>query len=297
MTQRTFGGLPKEFSSYRASHIAILPVPFDLTTTWMKGSHQGPKAIIEASTQVELYDIQTDTEVYKQGICTLPPLCAKTSPTMIKRVYRTVSTLLADQKFVVTLGGEHTVTLGSIFAHASAYPELSVLQLDAHADLRHTYEKSIYNHACVMARVREKINNVVAVGIRSMDSIEKKLLQKENTFFAHTIATSQTWIPKILQRLHNNDVYVTIDLDVFDNGLMPATGTPEPGGLGWYHVMTLLKKLAASKNIVGFDVVELCPIPSIKAPNFLAAKLIYQLLSFIYFYKKAKTLQKGNVKR
>jgi agmatinase len=178
----------------------------------------------------------------------------------------------------VVVGGEHSVSVGAVQAHVDRYPGLSVLQLDAHADLRDEYEGSKYNHACVMARIRE-LCPIVQVGIRSMDISEKPALAENRVFFAHAIHGSLTWIDQVVAGLTER-VYLTIDLDAFDPSIMPSTGTPEPGGLGWYEVLTLLKTVCRRRTVVGFDVVELCPVETNWAPDFLAAKLIYKILSY-----------------
>ena len=280
-----FAGLDKKFTDYKRSKIAVLPVPYDITSTWVKGADKGPLALIEASSAVELYDIETSFEVCKCGIHTRPPLKNGKDPEkMTQEVKGEVSKLIDAGKFTVVLGGEHSVSIGSVKAHSSKFENMSVLQLDAHSDLRDEYEGSKYNHACVMARVKEMCP-AVQVGIRSMSAEEKEKvdLDSENIFYAKDIANAGTeeWVGKILDRLSLN-VYVSIDLDVFDPSIMPSTGTPEPGGLTWYPVMKLLRSLSESKNIVGFDVVELCPSGQNKAPDFLAAKLVYQFLSYIF---------------
>jgi agmatinase len=185
---------------------------------------------------------------------------------------------LKDDRFVVTLGGEHTVALGAIKAHREQPGRLSVLHLDAHTDLRQAYDGTKFSHACVMARVREVTSDVVSVGIRSMDSSELEAIKPEHVFYAHDIKTSSGWIKRVVRELSER-VYLTFDLDVFDPSIMPSTGTPEPGGLGWYQVMRLLEDVIAARELVGFDVVELCPNSTNKAPDFLAAKLIYRILS------------------
>ena len=275
----SFCGSPNNNDYARAS-IVILPVPFDKTSTWIKGADKGPQAIIEASPHLEFYDIETDSEVFKKGIFTAGAIKAATSSAMIKKTHATVSEFLKDNKFVVVLGGEHSVSIGAIKAYAGHYENLSILHLDAHADSRDTYEGSRYNHACVIARAREYAKNIVSVGIRSMDASERPNADSKRMFFAHRIHDSEKWISNAVRQL-TDTVYITIDVDVFDPGIMPSTGTPEPDGLGWYQVLKLLRTVAKSKRIVGFDVVELCPSDS-KAPDFLAAKLIYSLLSYIY---------------
>ena len=285
-SRTSFCGLPKNDIAYARASAVILPVPFDKTSTWQKGADKGPDAIIKASRYLELYDIETDSEVYRQGIFTSKPVHAASSPVLIKKTDSAVSACLRDNKLVVTLGGEHSVSVGVIKAYARRYKDLSILHLDAHADSRDSYEGSPYNHACVIARVREFTENIVSVGIRSMDVSERTGVNNKKMFFAHEIHASDKWMNNAV-RLLTGSVYITIDLDVFDPGIMPSTGTPEPGGLGWYQVMKLLSAVAKSKQIVGFDVVELCPSDS-KAPDFLAAKLIYTLLSYIYANKQRR---------
>jgi agmatinase len=273
-----FGGLPAQYSSYGNARIVVLPVPFDKTSSWIKGSDKGPRAIINASRNMELYDIETDSEVYRKGIHTAKAITAGTARAMAERVRKKVSGFLSDKKFVVVLGGEHTASLGTIQAHAEFFRDLSILHLDAHSDMRDSYEGDKYSHACVMARVKEVTGNIVSAGIRSTDSSELKNIDRQNTFYASEIHRSGNWARKAVERLSRN-VYVSIDLDVFDSSIMPSTGTPEPGGLGWYDVIGLLEHVAKYRNVVGFDVVELCPSKYNPAPDFLAAKLIYKLLS------------------
>jgi agmatinase len=277
---KSFCGLPNGRDDYKRASIVILPVPFDKTSTWLKGADKGPRAIIDASPYLESYDIETDSEIFKKGIYTARAINATTSAAMIKRTDTAVSEYLKDNKFVVVLGGEHSVSIGPIKAYSGHYKDLSILHLDAHADSRDTYEGSRYNHACVIARAREHVKNIVSVGIRSMDASEFPNMDAKKMFFAHAIQDSEKWMDKAVRML-TDTVYVTIDVDVFDPGFMPSTGTPEPGGLGWYPVMKLLRTVANSKRIVGFDIVELCPSDS-KAPDFIAAKLIYSLLSYIF---------------
>lgn len=275
-----FGGIPPIYTSYDTSPIVILPVPFDATSTWIKGADRGPDAILEASANMELYDIDTDSEVYLKGIHTAAATKENISPEKLAvEVKGVVDKFLADDKFVVTLGGEHSVTIGAAQAYAEKFPGLSVLQIDAHTDLRPEYEGSRFNHACVMARVREMCP-IVQVGIRSMDIVERPFCDEDRIFYAKDIAGADpSWMDEVINKL-SETVYVTIDLDGFDPSILPATGTPEPGGLSYYEVINLLKKLIASKKLVGFDVVELCPIEDNKASDFLATKLIYQLLSY-----------------
>jgi agmatinase len=273
-----FGGLSDKFSNYKHAKIVVLPIPFDKTSTWIRGADRGPKAIIEASMNMELYDIETNSEVYKKGIFTSSEILSNSSEEMINSVYARVSELIKDRKFVVTLGGEHSISFPAIKAHDENYQDTSILHLDAHTDMRDSYLDNKYSHACVMARVKEINNNIISIGIRSLDSSELNNIDNDNIFFAGDIYNSEEWIEKAVGKLNKN-VYITLDLDVFDPAILPSTGTPEPGGLDWYAVMKLLKEVCKNRNLIGFDVVELCPNEN-KASDFLAAKLIYKLLSY-----------------
>ncbi len=275
-----FGG-DEVISDYDRSRIVILPVPYDETSTWMKGADSGPEAIMEASVNLEFYDIETGTEVQLKGIHTLPPVMVKESPeALVEEVYRKVSEQISSGRFPVTVGGNHTVSIGAARAIASAFDDLTVLQLDAHSDLRPQYEGSPLNHACAMARIRE-VASVVQVGIRSMSADEVPLMDRERIFFAHELYDDRALYSRAASLLSGN-VYITIDMDVFDPSLIPSTGTPEPGGPSYQDLMRFLRDVAGSRNVVGFDLVELCPSKSNKAPDFIAAKIIYQLLSYIF---------------
>jgi agmatinase len=280
-----YGDLPQQYSSLQNAGIVVLPAPYDRTSTWLKGADKGPAAIIEASGNMELYDIETDSEVYKKGIFTDAPLDVNVSPeALVEKVRQKVRSLLDDKKFVVVIGGEHSVSTGSVMAHCEKYKDISVLQLDAHSDLRDEYEGSKFNHACVMARIKE-LCPVVQVGIRSMDISEKESIEPGRVFFAEDIYNRTDWVDDAVGKL-SRKVYITIDLDVFDPSIMPSTGTPEPGGLLWYDILKMLKAVCQQREVVGFDVVELCPNKDNKAPDFLAAKLIYKLLSYKFINKK-----------
>jgi agmatinase len=273
-----FGGNEVVYN-YSDSRIIILPVPYDETSTWMKGADKGPDAIMEASVNLEFYDIETDSEAHLFGIHTVEPVIEKRSPeALVDAVYKKVMLLLNEQKFPVVVGGNHTVSIGSAKAFSEHFKNLSILQLDAHSDLRQEYEGSLYNHACAMARMRE-VAPVIQVGIRSMSREEASDADWERIFPAHELYVDKTKYQKAIDKLTDN-VYITIDLDVFDPSLIPSTGTPEPGGPGYHEIMNFLKEVIWKRNVVGFDVVELCPSPSNKAPDFVAAKIIYQLLSY-----------------
>ncbi len=278
-----FGGLPDAFSGLETSSIVVLPVPFDQTTTYAQGTERGPAALIEASRNLELYDIETESEVFRRGIYTAPAIDAKNSAEMIEATYERTLHFLKMGKFVATLGGEHAISAAPIRAHADHFGKISVLQFDAHADLAFAYEGNPLSHASVMARVREmeKVERLVAVGIRSMSSEEKEAMDRQNTLFAHEIHSDENWIQKMIDRL-TDPVYITFDLDAFDSSLMPSTGTPEPGGLFWHQAAKALKEVAKQRKIIGIDIVELCPSPYLRAPDFLAAKLLYKMLSFIF---------------
>lgn len=276
-----YGALSERYCQLDSASIAVVPVPYDGTSTWMKGANQGPEAILEASSHMELYDIETDSEVYRQGIVTMAPVSCPDDPKeMAAVVYETARILWEQDKFIVGIGGEHSISIGLVRAAAKKYADLSVLQLDAHTDTRNVYEGSPYNHACVMSRIGE-ICPYVQAGIRSMDVSERKGLNRDRTFFAHELLGSSGVVANICRALTQN-VYVTIDLDVLDPSVMPSTGTPEPGGLDWYTLMALLKRVVQKKNVVAMDLTELLPNPANKAPDFLAAKLIYRVLSMVF---------------
>lgn len=277
---KNYFGLPTEYIQYDCAKIVILPIPFDKTASWLKGAAKGPDAILEASQQVELYDIDTEKEVYQHGIFTAESLVASNVEDMVKASYAQAKQFINDDKFLVTVGGEHSVAIGPMQAHLEAYSDLSILHFDAHADFRAEYEGNKYNHACVMARARELTDNIVSAGIRSMDITEVNTLGKDRLFLADEIFSSgDKWIDQIVKKL-NDKVYVSFDVDVFEIGLMPSTGTPEPGGLTWYQIINCLKKVAAKRKIIGFDLVELAPNPYNKASDFLCAKLMYKILSY-----------------
>lgn len=277
-----FADLPESYTGYGRARTVILPIPYDKTSTWRKGSDLGPQALLSASANLELFDIETASEVYRRGICTLPPvLCPADPEEMVAEVCRQSQPHFQEGKFVVGLGGEHSVTVGLVRAAASKYPDLSVLQFDAHCDLRSEYEGSPYNHACVMARVNE-ICRSVQVGIRSMDKSEWDAADRDRIVFAHDLHRyGMDAAIDALDRL-TDPVYITVDLDVLDPSIMPSTGTPEPGGLDWYTLIGLIRRVAVERKIIGMDVVELLPNEFNPAPDFLAAKLIYRTLSMAF---------------
>lgn len=275
-----FGDFAPEFRDAETAQVVLLPVPYDGTSTWVKGSDKGPTAILETSYNLEFYDAETDSEMFRKGIYTDAAIEGLSSPEEVAvAVHKTVGRWLEKGRFPVVLGGEHSVSIGAFRAMAERYEKLTILQLDAHSDLRPSYEGSPCNHACVMARAKE-LCPIVQVGIRSMDTVEKPYMDKNRVLFAHQLQdrSRSDWIEQVVSLLTDN-IYLTIDLDAFDPAILPATGTPEPGGLSWYDAVDLVKAVCKAKKLVGFDVVELCPHESHWGSNFFAAKLIYKILT------------------
>ncbi len=256
----------------------ILSVPYDGTSTFVKGADKGPQAILDASDSLELYDVQYGVEACENGIYTdHSDYDFSTPDAMVESVYRRVKHFLEMHKFPILLGGEHSVSVGSIRAVSEQYNDLSVLQIDAHADLRDDYHGSIYNHACVMRRAQEYAR-VVQVGIRSVCTEEMPNIVPENTFYAHDIVHHDRWMDAVVERLTDH-VYISFDLDGLDPSILPATGTPLPGGLQWYPTLRFLEKVFRSRRVVGFDVVELCPQTDSKVSDVLAASLVYKMIT------------------
>jgi agmatinase len=262
--------------------IVILPVPYEGTTEWRSGTRDGPQAIIDASQYLELYDMELDREIYKVGIHTLPQVePVMSSPEdMIERVYNITRGLIQKGKFVVMLGGEHSLSLGTVRAFKEAFPRLSVLQLDAHADLRDEYLGTKYGQACVMRRISE-LCPIVQVGVRSLSWEEKQFLNQKKMppFYMSDLVSTATSPEKIVDSL-SHDIYVTIDVDVLDPSIMPAVGTPEPDGMQWQQVLAIIKSVALHKHIVGFDLMEFCPREGPSACAFLLAKLAYKFIGY-----------------
>ncbi|MFT4850327.1 MAG: agmatinase [Sediminicola sp.] len=278
-TQKTYAGIDEKYASSESSKIVLIPVPYDGTSTWGKGADKGPEAFLHASENMELYDIETDSEVYKQGIYLSDAIIEKSSPdAMVEAVHTVVKANIKRNKFVTMFGGEHSVSIGAIRAFSECFDDLTVLQIDAHADLRKEYDGSKYNHACALYEANEN-TNLIQVGIRSMDAVEKLVMNEDNVFFAREMNTNHYWMDNAIE-LMTDSVYITLDLDALDPSIMPSTGTPEPGGLLWYETLEFLKKVFEEKNVVGFDIVELCPNDVDKSSDFLAAKLYYKMLSY-----------------
>lgn len=276
-----FCGLDDFFADYDKAKFVVIPVPYEKTTSYGKGTAGGPKAIIEASKNMELYDEELDSNTAEHGIATLKPVIVDDEPQiLVEELRKTCLKVIEDRKFPVVLGGEHSISLGLYLALKDYYGDVSVLQFDAHTDLRNEYGGSKYSHACVMRRIREH-GSAVQVGIRSVSEDETEIIKKErkNIFFAADMY-ERDCVNEIVNRLGKN-VFITFDVDVFDHSFMPSTGTPEPGGLGWYESLKILRSVCDKRNVVGFDVVELAPIKSLKAPDFAVAKLVYKVMGYV----------------
>ncbi|MDR1792729.1 MAG: agmatinase [Bacteroidales bacterium] len=275
-----FLDMPSRYNSYENASTVLLPVPFDGTSTFVKGADKGPQAIIDASDSIELYDVEEEVEIYTCGIHTAQSVKQlQTVEEMTQEVYLRTNKYILDKKLICLLGGEHSVSLGAIKAVSEIYKPLTVLQLDAHADLRESYHDSKYNHACVMRRAQE-LAKVVQVGIRNVCIEEKPFIVPQNMFYAHKIYGHKEWMLQAINQLDKN-VYLTIDLDCFDPSIVPSTGTPLPGGMLWQDVIEFLSLVIKHKNVVGFDVVELCPNPYDKSSDVLAAVLVYKIITKI----------------
>ena len=280
---RNFAGIEDRFCKEDFAKVFLQSVPYDGTSTWGKGADKGFEKFLDALENMELYDIETHTEVYQNGIHILPPLINFNTPeSMFNVVYKTTKTLLEKDKFLTFFGGEHSISIGIIKAFYEKFRNLSVLHIDAHADLRPTYLGSAYNHACALHDASKNCN-LVQVGVRSMDVDEVEHMSKDQVYFAEKIHGKTQWMTDSINQL-SNEVYITFDLDAFDPSIMPSTGTPEPGGLLWNDITKYLKMVFESKNVVGFDIVELAPIDGLTHPDFLVAKLYYKMLSY-KFYK------------
>lgn len=281
--------LPDDCSSYSKSQAVILPIPYEKTTSYLKGAKKGPDAVIKASVQIESYDDELGN-AFEAGICTLKPLEIGAKPEfMVHEVARNVKTLLDDGKFIAILGGEHSITSGAVSAFKEKFKDLSVLQIDAHADLREEYQGSRHSHACAMKRVLD-ICPVVPVGIRSISSEEAEFAGKSKyrIFWAKDIVGNDKWLGDAVSLLSKN-VYITFDLDGLDPGIMPSVGTPEPGGLSYYETLRFLRKVFQERNVVGFDIVELCPKKYDVSSDVAAARILYKMIGY-------KFMKKGNRK-
>lgn len=283
-----FGGSLPVMTDFDQSAAVILPVPLDRTTSYVPGTRNGPRELILASAQVELWDEELGVDVHPQGLYTMPEmdLSHGTMEAAMARIHHTASEIMDAGKFLVTLGGEHSITPPLVAAAAARHPGLTVLQIDAHADLRDGYMGEHNSHASAMRRSLESAS-VVQVGIRNLSQEEAEALPSLNTtiFYDWNMRDDPEWISRVIDSL-NGPVYITIDLDGIEPGLMPAVGTPEPGGLAWRELTTLLRRTFAERQVVACDVVELCPIAGNWSPNFVAARLVYKLLTYKLGLKK-----------
>jgi len=287
-----YGGADLNYVDFDKAKVIIVPVPYEGTVTYRRGTANGPSAIFEASNNMELFDEELNADTYKIGIHTVAPLdITGLSPqAMIDKVHKTEKDILQAGKFPVLIGGEHSVTIGAVKAAMDVMGDISVLHLDAHYDLRNEYRGSKHSHACVGRRIQE-IAPLVQLGMRSFSKEEKDFLAASHNIArsvsAYDILNDSLWDKKTLEALKEK-VYISIDLDVLDPSIMPAVGTPEPGGLGWYLMLDILRLVSYGKEIVGFDVVELTPVEGDITSDFLASKLIYRLLGYIFFGKNKK---------
>ena len=277
-----FGGALPQPRSFEESRVVILPVPVDRTTSYVPGTRNGPREILQASSHMELWDEELGLDVHSVGLFTLPEMelpFGELEPLM-NEIGRVAAEIFSRDKFLVTLGGEHSITPPLVAAAAAKYPGLHVLQIDAHADLRDSYMGTPHNHACAIRRSLEHAP-ATQVGIRSMSTEEARAVPRLKTtiFYDHSMRQDPNWVQRVVDSL-GDPVYITIDVDGTDPAIMPATGTPEPGGLSWYEMLTLLRAAMSARTIVAFDVVELSPLPGLIAPNFLCAKLIYKMLGY-----------------
>ncbi len=286
-TDSNFLGLPDPSAyDYDKARFVIQSAPYEHTSSYLEGSSKGPAAIIEASQFVEFYDEELDIEAcFENGIATLEPInfSNKTDADAIALIEEATDKLLNDDKFVISLGAEHTVTFGFVKSHAKKFGDISVLQIDAHSDLRDAYHGNPYSHASVMARVHELGLNIVQVGIRAQCREESELIKASSnihTFYAHQIRSNPLWMEAAIAAL-GEKVYITIDADGFDPSVIPCVGTAEPNGLFWNETIEFLRKVIQTKKVVGFDVVEVAPQPGQILSEYTLAKLIYKLISLI----------------
>ncbi|HLO47015.1 MAG TPA: agmatinase [Kamptonema sp.] len=276
---------------YDKAQVVILPIPYEATTTYRRGCENGPAALLEASHQLECYDEELDREIcYDVGIYTNSPIADTrngqrvSSLEMLQVTQKTVQQLIAENKFVIALGGEHSITAGVVEAYRATYPDepFTVVQIDAHGDLRHEYEGSIYNHACVMRRIVDMGLPTLQIGIRAICKEEADLIKEKqlNVFRAREIATQPDWMERAISSIKTRRVFLTIDLDGIDPTLIPGVGTPEPGGLNWYSLTGFLRRLCESYEVIGCDIMELAPVADSVVSEFTAAKLTYKLIGY-----------------
>jgi agmatinase len=283
-------GATTPLTSFERASVVILPVPLDRTTSYVSGTRNGPHEILVASSHLELWDEETQTDVHEIGICTLPEMEFPfgTMDEVMIEIERVATAIVAQGKFPVVLGGEHSITPPVVRAVATRYPDLSVLQIDAHADMRDSFMGTPHNHACAMRRVVAHARTT-QVGIRSLSTEEAEAIPTLPTtiFYDYNMRQQPDWMERVVESL-GDTVYITIDVDGLDPAIMPATGTPEPGGLSWYEALRLLRRVIETKHVVGCDIVELSPMPGHVAPNFMCAKLLYKILSYRFGREAAR---------
>ena len=278
MQTKTYANIPEEFGKLESAKIVLIPVSYDSERVAQKGSVNGPEAFLKASRKMELYDIETDTEVYKQGVYLVDELEYNSAEAMVDAVHQATKTHIKKNKFVTVFGSEHTVSIGTIRAFNEMYPSLTVLNIGAHANVRKSYKGSTLNHACALHEASQN-TNLIQVGVRSMSAKEKTILDVEKTYFAHEMALDDSWSDAAIDQMTDN-VFINFNLNALDISIFPNTAAPLPGGLFWYETLEFLKQVFAEKNVVGFDMVELCPNANQKSSDFLAAKLYYKMLSY-----------------
>jgi len=283
----TFLGLEGELSTLAGARVVLLPVPYDATTSFHDGARHAPEAILVASHHIEEYDEELEREILQCGIHVAAPVAPGDDPpeAVVARIAERCTALLEAGKTVITLGGDHTVAVGAGRAHAARFGPLSVLQIDAHADLRAAYDDSPYSHACAMRRLGEApgVDTIIGVGIRAISAPEVAFLRERDrpVFYAQDLARrrSEAWIEEVVAAL-GPTVYVSVDVDGLDPSLMAATGTPEPGGLDWWTTLRLLRRVAEARRVVGADLCELRPTPGLHACDVTAARLVYKMIGY-----------------
>ncbi len=285
--------VPKEFCDYEKAKVAILPIPYEGTVSYGAGTAKGPQAIINASAFIELYDEELEKELHTVGIATVNPVVVKETPeAMMQEIQQRTQQLLEDNKFVIGLGGEHSVSQGIFNALKEKFDDLAVLQIDAHSDLRDKYHNTKYSHAAVMRRISEQTKDIVQVGIRSQDIEEVKYIKdgtvSTSIFYAKDIVPASkrgddAWMEKVIEKLRGKKVFITFDIDAFDPSIIPTTGTPEPGGMEWYPTLKLLRRVFKETDVVGCDVVELAPQKELPHADFTTAKLVYKMIGYKFF--------------
>jgi agmatinase len=278
MTNNTYAGISEEYAKLEQAKIVLIPVPFEGEDSVTKGSAKGPEAFLNASKNMELYDIETQTEVYQQGVYLAEALEDESPKDMVEAVHQTTKKYIKKNKFVTVFGGEHATSIGTIRAFNEMFPSLTVLHIGAHANLRKNHNGSPINNSCVLNEANQTAN-LVQVGIRSMSANEKTIADIDKTYFAHEMAVDDTWMDSAIDQMTDN-VFINFSLNALDISILPNTASPLPGGLFWYETLEFLKQVFAEKNVVGFDIVELCPSIKQKASDFLAAKLYYKMLSY-----------------